>query len=70
MAQAKPIGYTSEEEGITYGAKCCVPYLSEKELAGFRPIFRIEFNVKAGDFITCTASCGKTIIGNSRYYGG
>jgi len=32
--------------------------------------YNTDFDTKSGDLLTCSGGCGKTIIGQKKYYGG
>jgi hypothetical protein len=69
--QKKVIAFEDLKYGVTSCTTCAKgdPHYSPKVNPFIRVHHNTEHDAKSGDLLTCTANCGKTIVGQKKYYG-
>jgi hypothetical protein len=70
--QKKVIAFEDLQAGATWCTSCAKhqdkSYIDPKLNPFIRPHYNTEHDAKAGSLITCSAGCGKTIVGQKKYY--
>ena len=64
-ANKRLIGYYDMKYGQTYCPSCAKHVEDIKNDPLIRPHYNTEFDSKGGDYLTCSAACGRTIVGKS-----
>jgi len=68
--QKRVIAYEDLQHGNTYCPTCAKaePHANPTSNPFIRVHYNTEHDSKSGDFLTCSAGCGKTIVGRKGYY--